>query len=242
MTKPAGPRTMSGALSALLHLVLLALVLAWRPLAGWKPPSEPPLTVELEAELPPPPLVVEPEKPSKAGRIANAPAPRRSEPRVAADASTAFLPPQMPSAAPSGMTLQRPESGGGKGQAQAGSGAGGGSVSGSGTDDEPRAGTEEYSLGPPAWIVKPSDWEMQEVNPDRAKADHVSGGATLGCLVNAHKRAHHCLVLQESPGNYGFGNAALRLSPLFRIKPPVRNGRPRYDVRVRIPVYFENLK
>jgi protein TonB len=98
------------------------------------------------------------------------------------------------------------------------------------------------TLVDPSWIEKPTGWDMLQANPLRAQADHVSGGATLACLVDKRTRARDCFVLRESPGDYGFGTAALKLTGIFRIKPPIVNGRPRYDVRVRVPVYFENLK
>jgi protein TonB len=237
MANRAGVRGAGGAFSLVLHLILLALVLAWRPVAEWAPPAEAPLDVELETELPPPPPIVEPAKDPGSPQRSTAAQARRAEPAVTVDPSRAYLPPQMPSPPPSGSAVRKPGDGGDGGGAEAGSGTGD-STAGAGAS--PRI--EEMSLGQPDWIVKPTGWEMQEVNPYRAMADHVSGGATIACLVNARKRAHDCVVIRESPGNYGFGAAALKLSVLFRIKPPMYNGAPRYDVRVRIPVFFENLK
>jgi protein TonB len=91
-------------------------------------------------------------------------------------------------------------------------------------------------------MVKPTDLQMRKANPSRARLALVSGGAVISCLVTPRNRARDCHILTESPRDYGFGDAAIQLSIHFRIKPPERDGRPRHDVRVRIPVYFDNLK
>lgn len=242
MTIRAGVRGAGGAFSLVVHLILLALVLAWRPLAGWVPPAETQLSVELEPPPPPPPPSVELEEPRGGAKAAAPAAPPRAEPRAALDSSRYVLPAPTPAPAAAGLPLPQPGAGAADGQASGGSG-GGASGSGSGAESgRGSAPVERLTLVDPSWVVMPTRWDMLEVDPPRALALHVSGGATLACLVDARKRARDCIVLRESPADYGFGAAALRLSALFRIRPPVVNGRPRYDVRVRVPVYFENVK
>ena len=93
--------------------------------------------------------------------------------------------------------------------------------------------------------MKPSAEQMVEALPQRAKQARISGGAILSCLVTAGKMRRACKVLDETQGRLRvrttlrIRRAALRLSRHFRIRPPLRDGQPRYDIRVRIPVYWE---
>ena len=56
----------------------------------------------------------------------------------------------------------------------------------------------------------------------------------LSCLVTPKTRVQSCRLISESPEGYGIGDAVLKMSKVFRVKPPVVDGQPRYDVRVHI--------
>lgn len=74
-------------------------------------------------------------------------------------------------------------------------------------------------MKPPAWLSVPATSDMARVAPDRAISEGIDGGAVLACAVSPKNRMEHCEVTFEAPEGMGFGAAALRLAPLFRIRP-----------------------
>jgi hypothetical protein len=127
------------------------------------------------------------------------------------------------------------------GSSQSDSGSGGGAGAGSGGGGGGSGG--DATAERPDWIEKPTSDERMAVLSSSAFTDHANGWAVLSCLVTRAKTVRSCKVLSESVDSagqrrYAFGKSALRLSQYFRIRPPVRNGQPRYDIRVRIPVFW----
>lgn len=91
----------------------------------------------------------------------------------------------------------------------------------------------------PDWIRKPNFAQMQRVFPERAIRMGVSGKATLACIVSANGSVGGCEVVSEDPGEFGFGKAALKLQPYFRMKPAMVDGKPVDGAIVKIPVRFD---
>jgi TonB family protein len=121
-------------------------------------------------------------------------------------------------------------------------GAGGnGAAANSGGGGGPGSGIA--SAERPDWIEQPTMRQRMRVLSIEAARNHANGWAVLSCLVTHSKRVRDCKVLGESRDSHGgrsyaFGESALQLSHTFRVRPPMRNGLPRYDIRVRIPIYW----
>ena len=88
----------------------------------------------------------------------------------------------------------------------------------------------------PEWSKVPSDAEMATALPDKAIDAGTNGGAVLGCAVAASGRVEQCRVVFEAPGKLDYGAAALKLAPLFRLKPGVAATE---GARVTIPIGLE---
>ncbi|HET8726764.1 MAG TPA: hypothetical protein VFO41_04550 [Alphaproteobacteria bacterium] len=116
-----------------------------------------------------------------------------------------------------------------------------GTASGAGGGDGPGGGGT--SAERPDWIRKPDIGERIGALSRLASRRHANGWAVLSCLVTRSNKVRDCRVIGESLDpkgghSYEFGKSALRMSDTFRIRPPKRNGQPRYDIRVRIPIYW----
>jgi protein TonB len=91
----------------------------------------------------------------------------------------------------------------------------------------------------PDWLRKPDADDMARYYPDRAQRMAVSGHATITCTVNANGTVGDCSIISETPSDQGFGDAALHLSKLFKMKPQTRDGVPTAGGKVTIPIGFQ---
>lgn len=90
----------------------------------------------------------------------------------------------------------------------------------------------------PDWVRKPSGEDLARFYPDRAQRMGTSGRATILCQVTARGTVENCSVVSEDPPSFGFGDAALKLSRQFKMKPQQRDGSPVEGAQVRIPLVF----
>lgn len=84
----------------------------------------------------------------------------------------------------------------------------------------------------PRWLRQPRD--LARYYPARALARGITGQAVLDCLVDV-AGALNCTVISETPENWGFGAAAVRISEDYRMVPAMRGGQAvqgRYRMRV----------
>ncbi len=73
--------------------------------------------------------------------------------------------------------------------------------------------------------------------PDRAQRMEVNGKTVMDCQVTAEGRLTDCVVLSETPEGYGFAEATLELSKVWKMKPTLDpDGKPIPGGRLTIPI------
>ncbi len=97
------------------------------------------------------------------------------------------------------------------------------------------AGEGPVLIDAPRWLQRPRN--LGRYYPARAVAREMEGEAVLDCLVST-SGALACRVVSETPRNWGFGEAALRIAADYRMAPAMRNGVP-VEGRYRMRVPFE---
>lgn len=75
--------------------------------------------------------------------------------------------------------------------------------------------------------------------PARAERMSVEGAATITCDVTALGLLSGCVVVSETPPDFGFGDAALKMSSLFKMRPATRDGVAVAGGKVTVPIRFK---
>jgi protein TonB len=101
------------------------------------------------------------------------------------------------------------------------------------------AGPATPDPGPPTianahWLQTPRD--LARYYPVMALRRGIEGDVQLDCLVTT-TGALQCAVASETPANWGFAAAALRISQDYRMAPAMRDGAP-VEARYRLRVPF----
>jgi len=85
----------------------------------------------------------------------------------------------------------------------------------------------------PGYDKIPTGDDMVKFYPEKALDVGREGQVTLSCLVQKDRSLASCKVASETPGGFGFGDSALQLSKLFRMKKAAKPGS-----RLDIPIQF----
>lgn len=90
------------------------------------------------------------------------------------------------------------------------------------------------SITHPVWLKQPTAEDMARYYPDRATRMGVTGSAVISCEVTAQGTLENCAIVSETPAEYGFGDAAVRMMKLFKVEvSPQQVG-----ARIYIPLSF----
>ncbi|WP_375271614.1 hypothetical protein [Sphingomonas sp.] len=108
---------------------------------------------------------------------------------------------------------------------------------GSGQGDGNGPGRGRGRLARARWLRMPTNSEMKPYWPPAAVAAKLSGKAILECVVPRVGPPTRCRALAETPVGSGFGQAAVTMSPVFRIVPVTRARRVE-DMPIIVPVIF----
>lgn len=89
---------------------------------------------------------------------------------------------------------------------------------------------------PPHWIAAPDAEDMASVFPARAARQGVVGRTVMTCRVNPGGGMEFCSLLSETPSDFGFGAAALKLAPRFKLSRFSAGGYPTNGAYITIPI------
>ena len=93
------------------------------------------------------------------------------------------------------------------------------------------------SIVNPDWQRKPGGDDLARYYPEAAMRQELGGRATISCAVTEAGDVERCVVVSEDPEGLEFGAAALKLAPLFKMRPKSLDGIP-VEGTVRIPIVF----
>ena len=198
-------------------------------------PSAAPIEVELFRPLSPPPQPPPPVEPAEVDPGGGAPA---AASRVHVPPKPPEAPPELPLAplapapAPTLVVGASPTASLNSGLGQGGQGTGTGS--GTGEGDGPGSGSG------PIILRGASNGEILAFVPPEARRQRRAGRSAVSCIIRADTRLEGCRVVDEQPGGFGFGEAAVRIAEThFRFRPPTTaSGRPVEGFRVTVTVNF----
>ena len=91
----------------------------------------------------------------------------------------------------------------------------------------------------PNWVKRPDAYSLLSVYPVEAERKGVSGAAKIRCVVTAKGALDQCVIVDESPPDWGFGDAALALSRTLLMSPRLVDGVPTGGAIVTIPLRFD---
>jgi len=94
------------------------------------------------------------------------------------------------------------------------------------------------AVKPSEWRARPSGDMASRYYPDRAQRMEVGGQAVVDCRIGPEGKLEDCKVLSESPAEYGFGEAAIRLTKFMELAPPSEKDKRKGRMRRIIPVGF----
>jgi hypothetical protein len=96
----------------------------------------------------------------------------------------------------------------------------------------------EGVISNPDWIKKPDGDDVSRFYPSLASFLSISGRARINGAVTDLGALIDCTTLSETPAGFGFGQASIQMSAMFRMKPRTLDGEPVGGARVTVPLNF----
>ena len=227
-------RTGAVALVVLVHAGLFAAIGMGR-VESIDLPASVPIEVELIRPVmppPPPPPAVVPTEVESGGGAPAAPSRVHVTPKPPEKPPELPVAPPTPAPRPALIVGASPTAGLNAGLGQGGEG--GGTGSGTGEGDGPGSGSG------PIILRGASNGEILALVPPEARRRRQAGRSAVNCVIRSDTRLEGCRVVDEQPGGFGFGEAAVRIAEThFRFRPPTTaSGRAVDGFRVTVTVNF----
>lgn len=99
-------------------------------------------------------------------------------------------------------------------------------------------GRKAPAITNPDWLARPTGEDVARHYPELAQMLDLEGRATVSCAVDDLGQLQGCEAISEWPKGLGFGEAAIGMSRLFRMRPMTRDGQAVSGGTVRIPITF----
>ncbi len=87
------------------------------------------------------------------------------------------------------------------------------------------------------WRERPTAADYESHYPRGAFMQSIPGRVQLNCVVQENRRVD-CAVASESPAGMGFGDAALELAQIYRMRHEFPSGAPTAGARVDVLMRF----
>lgn len=97
---------------------------------------------------------------------------------------------------------------------------------------------EPIRVAGPDWARRPGGDDLARYYPDAAARQEIGGRSTVLCQVTGEGWLELCRVETETPVDMGFGDASLKLTRLFRLRPLTGDGRPVEGFTIRLPIVW----
>jgi TonB family protein len=97
---------------------------------------------------------------------------------------------------------------------------------------------EQAMITRPVWTEKPTGADMLRYYPADAAKAGAGGRAAISCGIAKDGRLEDCVVRNQAPAQYAFGQAALQLSQHFQMKSADQDGKPTRGGKIVIPIIF----
>jgi hypothetical protein len=75
-------------------------------------------------------------------------------------------------------------------------------------------------------VAEPTPDDFVRVYPPKAWDDRIAGSAMVKCRILLSGELSDCVLLAEAPLGRGFGEAGVKLAPLYKMSPATVDGRP----------------